>query len=187
MFLGGEQIRSRPYAEATQRVIDSEVARRLLREAEDAALLTLHTHTDRLDALAHLLLEQETIDGAQVSELVGRPIPGGPESPLTAMHPATVTAACPLLPTRRRERRTVMSDLTLGTPVTGSDEPIGRLTEIVCDPTTDEISHLVVNADDVPGSERLVSIERLAGTEDRRLTLAISRHQFFDLKTLETV
>jgi cell division protease FtsH len=85
MILGGEQIRSRPYAEATQRVIDSEVAR-LLREAEDAALVTLRGHVDRLDALADLLLEHETIDGAQVYELVGRPIPGGPESPLTATH-----------------------------------------------------------------------------------------------------
>jgi len=85
MFLGGEQIRSRPYAEATQQVIDSEVAR-LLREAEQAALFTLRAHTDRLDALADLLLEHETIDGAQVYGLVGRPIPGGPESPLTAIH-----------------------------------------------------------------------------------------------------
>jgi sporulation protein YlmC with PRC-barrel domain len=80
-----------------------------------------------------------------------------------------------------------MSDLTLGTPVTGSDEPIGRLTGLVCDPTTNEISHLVVNADDVPGSERLVPIERLAGADDEHLTLAMARHQFFRLKTLETV
>ena len=85
MFLGGEQIRSRPYAEATQRVIDNEVAR-LLREAEDAALVTLRTNTDRLDALTDLLLEHETVDGAQVYDLVGRPVPGGPESPLTATH-----------------------------------------------------------------------------------------------------
>jgi cell division protease FtsH len=42
MFLGSEEIRVRPYAEATQRVIDSEVAR-LLREAEEAALTVLRT------------------------------------------------------------------------------------------------------------------------------------------------
>jgi cell division protease FtsH len=85
LFLGSEEIRSRPYAEATQRVIDSEVAR-LLREAEDAALTMLRRNAGRLDALADLLLERETIDGAQVYELVGRPVPGGPESPLTALH-----------------------------------------------------------------------------------------------------
>jgi len=38
------------------------------------------THADRLDALADLLLDHETIDGAQVYELVGRPVSGGPES-----------------------------------------------------------------------------------------------------------
>ena len=80
-----------------------------------------------------------------------------------------------------------MCDLTLGTPVTGTDEPIGRLTGLVCDPTTNEITHLVVNADDVPGSERLVPIDRLADADEHRLTLAMSRHQFFSLKTLETV
>lgn len=80
-----------------------------------------------------------------------------------------------------------MFDLTLGTPVAGTDEPIGRLTGLVCDPTTNEITHLVVNADDVPGSERLVPIDRLADADEHRLTLAMSRPQFFHLKTLETV
>lgn len=80
-----------------------------------------------------------------------------------------------------------MSDLTLGTPVVGSGEPIGRLTGLVCHPTTREITHLVVNADDVPGSDRLVPIDRLAACDTDRLTLAMSRHQFFRLKTLETV
>jgi sporulation protein YlmC with PRC-barrel domain len=80
-----------------------------------------------------------------------------------------------------------MSDLTLGTPVTGSDEPIGRLTGLVCHPTTREITHLVVNADDVPGSERLVPIDRVADSRGDHLTLAMSRHHFFQLKTLETI
>ena len=78
-----------------------------------------------------------------------------------------------------------MSDLTLGTPVIGSDEPIGRLTGLVCHPTTREITHLVVNADDV--SDRLVPIDQLADFDATHLTLAMSRHQFFDLRTLETV
>ena len=85
MFLGGEEIRSRQYAEGTQRVIDSEVAR-LLREAEEVALTMLRTHRAELDTLAELLLERETIDGAQVYEIVGRAVPGGPESPVTTIH-----------------------------------------------------------------------------------------------------
>jgi cell division protease FtsH len=77
MYLGGEEVRSRPYAEATQRVIDTEVAR-LLREAEQRALSTLRAHRDALEALTSLLLERETIDGSDLYRLLGR-VPGQPE------------------------------------------------------------------------------------------------------------
>jgi hypothetical protein len=79
-----------------------------------------------------------------------------------------------------------MYDLTLGTPVFGIDKPIGRLTGVVCDPRSNEIVDLVVNADDVPGGERLVPIDWLAASHDDRLELAMSRRRFFHLKTLET-
>jgi cell division protease FtsH len=74
MYLGGEEVRSRPYAEATQRVIDQEVAT-LLREAEQRALSLLGEHRDALDRLADLLLERETVDGTDVDEILGR-VPG---------------------------------------------------------------------------------------------------------------
>ena len=74
MYLGGEEVRSRPYAEATQRVIDEEVAR-LLREAEQRALELLRAHRDALDRLTALLLERETVDGTDVDEILGR-VPG---------------------------------------------------------------------------------------------------------------
>jgi cell division protease FtsH len=74
MFLGGEEVRSRPYAEATQRVIDQEVAA-LLRQAERRALDLLGEHRDALDRLTELLLERETVDGTDVDEILGR-IPG---------------------------------------------------------------------------------------------------------------
>jgi cell division protease FtsH len=74
MFLGGEEVRSRPYAEATQRVIDQEVAK-LLREAEDRAAVLLAEHRDALDRLTELLLERETVDGTDVDGVLGR-IPG---------------------------------------------------------------------------------------------------------------
>ncbi|HEX4908835.1 MAG TPA: AAA family ATPase, partial [Actinomycetes bacterium] len=74
MFLGGEEVRSRPYAEATQRVIDQEVAT-LLREAEDRAAVMLSEHRDALDRLTELLLERETVDGTDVDGVLGR-IPG---------------------------------------------------------------------------------------------------------------
>src|SRR4029450_4685123 len=74
MFLGGEEVRSRPYAEATQRVIDQEAAA-LLREAEDPATAMVSEHRDALDRLTGLLLERETVDGTDVDGVLGR-IPG---------------------------------------------------------------------------------------------------------------
>ena len=74
LFLGGEEVRSRPYAEATQRLVDEEVAT-LLREAEDRATQMLADHRDALDRLTELLLERETVDGTDVDGVLGR-IPG---------------------------------------------------------------------------------------------------------------
>jgi cell division protease FtsH len=64
-FLGGEQVTSRPYAEATQRLIDREVTW-LLREAEQRAVALLTGHRVALDRLTELLLDRETIDGMDV-------------------------------------------------------------------------------------------------------------------------
>jgi cell division protease FtsH len=71
LYLGSEEVKSRPYAEATQRVIDEEVAT-LLREAEQRATVTLTNHRHALDRLTDLLLERETIDGAAVAKILGR-------------------------------------------------------------------------------------------------------------------
>ena len=59
----------RPYAEETQRSIDQEVAR-LLREAEDTATRLLGGNRDTLDRVIGLLLERETIDGADLAAIV---------------------------------------------------------------------------------------------------------------------
>jgi len=62
----------RPYAEQTQRSIDQEVAR-LLREAEATATKLLREHRGDLDRVIALLLERETIDGADLAAIVGIP------------------------------------------------------------------------------------------------------------------
>jgi cell division protease FtsH len=82
MYLGSEEVKSRPYAEATQRVIDEEVAT-LLREAEQRATVMLTNHRHALDRLTELLLERETIDGAAVLDILGR-IPGNRGEPAGA-------------------------------------------------------------------------------------------------------
>jgi cell division protease FtsH len=67
---GGSGLSSRPFAEATQAIIDTEVAR-LLRDAEHNATQLLETHRDELQGLVELLLEQETVDGTAVYRLLG--------------------------------------------------------------------------------------------------------------------
>jgi len=74
LYLGTEEVRSRPYAEATQRVMDEEVSR-LLRHAEQRALNLLTQHRDALDRLIDTLLERETIDGADVDAALRSPPP----------------------------------------------------------------------------------------------------------------
>ena len=66
MYLGGEQVRSREYAEATQRVIDEEVSE-LLKEAEKRASALLADHRAALDRLVDDLLAHETVDGDAVA------------------------------------------------------------------------------------------------------------------------
>jgi cell division protease FtsH len=75
MYLGGGgEVSSRPFAEETQAVIDTEVAR-LLREAEENATKLIREHQTQLHQLVDLLLDQETVDGAEVYKLVGLPSP----------------------------------------------------------------------------------------------------------------
>jgi cell division protease FtsH len=89
MYLGGEEVRTRQYAEATQRVIDTEVAK-LLREAEHRATAMLTEHRDALDGLTELLLERETVDGTDVDEVLGR-VPGQRQPVGATGHSATAT------------------------------------------------------------------------------------------------
>jgi cell division protease FtsH len=69
---GGPGMSSRPFAEATQAEIDTEVSR-MLREAEERAVALLTAHRPELDSLVALLLEKETVDGSDVYRLAGRP------------------------------------------------------------------------------------------------------------------
>ncbi len=78
VFLGDDLMHSgRDYSDVTSRVIDEEVER-ILREQEGRATRLLTEHRRGLTAVAHSLLEKETIDGAEVGRLVdaayGRPV-----------------------------------------------------------------------------------------------------------------
>ena len=77
VFLGEDLMHTRDYSEDTSRVIDDEVER-ILRGQEERAMELLTRHRGGLDAVAHALLEQESIDGAEVGRLVddayGKPV-----------------------------------------------------------------------------------------------------------------
>lgn len=62
--------RKRPFAEETQRDVDHEVAR-VLREAEATADKLLTDHRGALDALSDRLLEDDTVSGDVVMDLLG--------------------------------------------------------------------------------------------------------------------
>ena len=83
VYLITEEIQSRPYAEETQRLIDEEVSR-MLEEAQRRATTLLNEHRAELDSLTTLLLDLETVDGAQVYELLRMRVPGGDRSPITS-------------------------------------------------------------------------------------------------------
>jgi cell division protease FtsH len=80
VFLGDDLMHSRDYSDETARVIDEEVER-ILRDEEDRCRKVLTEYRAGLDAVAHALLEGETLDGEEVANLVdtamGRKV-GGP-------------------------------------------------------------------------------------------------------------
>jgi cell division protease FtsH len=78
-YLGLPGGRERPYAEATQQVIDEEVSR-MLREAEERALALLSANRPAFDRLVEILLEKEVIDGSEVYALIGRSLSPDQES-----------------------------------------------------------------------------------------------------------
>jgi cell division protease FtsH len=80
VFLGEDLVHTRDYSDDTARVIDEEVER-ILREEEERARKVLSEHRAGLEAVAHALLERETLDGDEVARLVDEAVgykAGGP-------------------------------------------------------------------------------------------------------------
>jgi cell division protease FtsH len=95
MYLpGGQEVASRPFAEATQERIDREVER-LLRQAEQRARSLLERHRPALQRLTEALLEHETVDGATVADIVRHehPVQTGSARSGESLGPEVVLAA----------------------------------------------------------------------------------------------
>ena len=95
VFLGREMARSKDYSERIAQDIDAEV-KRIIDEGYNRAKDLIVTHSDKLEMLAQKLLEFETLDGAQVEEIVrhGRFTP--PTEKPNVEPPTGAQAATPL-------------------------------------------------------------------------------------------
>ena len=69
VFLGRDIARARDYSESTAREIDREV-KRLVDEAYGRAKEIILKHRDKLEIIAAALLEYETLDAAQIHEII---------------------------------------------------------------------------------------------------------------------
>jgi cell division protease FtsH len=96
VFLGEDLIHTRDYSDDTSKIIDDEVER-ILREQESRAIEVLTLHRRGLDAVAHALLEHETIDGETAARLIdeahGEPV--HPKGTKTASSLTSAVAAEP--------------------------------------------------------------------------------------------
>jgi len=95
IFLGRDMVRGKDYSESTARDIDAEV-KRIIDECYQTAQSIIQTHRDKLELLAQSLLEYETLEGAQVEEIIctGRLTP--PPPPPKSGPPTGAEAVTPL-------------------------------------------------------------------------------------------
>ena len=95
-FLGRDMMRRKSYSEATAQEIDAEV-RALIKAQFDRAYNIIHSNRDKLEVIANSLLEYETLDGAQVEEILrtGKFTPP-PPPPQNIEPPMGAQAATPL-------------------------------------------------------------------------------------------
>ena len=95
VFLGDDLMHSRDYSDETSRVIDEEVEH-ILRAQEDRATQVLGEHRGGLEGVARALLEKETLDGAEVKQLVdaaaGRSVQEHRIKPLVPIGAVSATA-----------------------------------------------------------------------------------------------
>jgi len=93
VFLGREMIRSKDYSESTAQQIDTEV-KRIIDDGYNVAKAIIDNHRDKLAVIANSLLEYETLDGAQVDEIVRTGVfrPPPPPAEAAAAKPAVTGA-----------------------------------------------------------------------------------------------
>jgi cell division protease FtsH len=69
VYMGRDMVQRQDYSEHTAQEIDGEV-KRFISEGYEVAKNLITTHRDKLELIANSLLEYETLDGAQVQEII---------------------------------------------------------------------------------------------------------------------
>jgi cell division protease FtsH len=108
VFLGREMHKNRNYSEATAQEIDSEV-RSLCDNAYTRAKKLITDHREQLESIAKALLEFETLDGEQVSDLLRHGRMNNPPTP-----PSKTPTQPPPLKPRPTEGETIAPEIPPG-------------------------------------------------------------------------
>ncbi len=95
MYMGRDMMQRREYSEFTAQEIDTEV-KRIINEAYDRAKAIIMQHRDKLEIIANALLEYETLDGSQVSDIVKTGTFTPPPTDIKTEPPSGAMAATPL-------------------------------------------------------------------------------------------
>jgi cell division protease FtsH len=91
VFLGREIMQDKPYSDSTAQRVDNAV-RDIIDQSLERALSLNQRYRRELDTLVGALLERETLDASEVTNLFGPPTPLDPEAGITPRQPATAGA-----------------------------------------------------------------------------------------------
>ena len=78
VFLGREIVQDKAYSDATAQRLDGAI-RQIVEDSLEEALRVVRANTDKLEKLVTVLLEKETLDAVEVTEILG-PRPANPEN-----------------------------------------------------------------------------------------------------------
>jgi cell division protease FtsH len=95
VFMGRDMMQRKDYSEFTAQEIDTEV-KRIINESYDRSKSLIEAHRDKLEIIANALLEYETLDGTQVSDIVKTGTFTPPPEPPKVEPPSGAIAATPL-------------------------------------------------------------------------------------------
>ncbi|HEX4122342.1 MAG TPA: ATP-dependent zinc metalloprotease FtsH [Verrucomicrobiae bacterium] len=99
VFMGRDMVQRKDYSEFTAQEIDTEV-KRIINESYDRSKKLIEDYRDKLEIIANALLEYESLDGVQVSEIVktGTFTPPPPAPKVDPPAGAVATTALPEVP-----------------------------------------------------------------------------------------